>query len=71
MPNYYVTYSCNSNLARCFSKVEAEDYSAAREAIHKVTDGKFAFCYTEHEFEGQPEKYDLYEIELQLQSRLW
>lgn len=69
MPNYYVTYGCNSSLASCFSKVEAEDYSAAREAIHKVTDGKFAFCYTEQEFEGQKEKYDLAEVPLQPQRR--
>lgn len=70
MPKFFVTYGFGSNLGQCFSEVEAENYSAARDAIHKVTDGKFAFCYTAEEFKGQPEKYDLREVELQPQ-RSW
>ena len=45
--NFYVTYSIGSNLARCYSVVIAKDYATAREWIHSVNKGAFAFCYDE------------------------
>jgi len=63
----YVTYGCGSNLAGAYSEVEAEDYEAARKKIFERTKGKFAFMYTEEEFEGQVDKYNLIKVALQQQ----
>lgn len=64
---FFVTYGMGGNLANCYSKVWAEDYSAARDQIDDVIKGRFAFCYDEGGFAGQPEKYGLSEVPLQAQ----
>jgi hypothetical protein len=67
MNKYFVTYGFGSNLGQCYSMVEAENYSEARNLIHEITDGAFAFCYDEKEFEGQVADYNLSLIPLQKQ----
>jgi len=68
MPEFFVTYGNGTNLKNNFSKVEAEDYTKARQLIHGQTGGKYAFCYSEAEFKGQAEKYGLTEAPLQPQK---
>lgn len=67
MYKFYVTYGNGTNLKNRFSVVVAENYGKAREVIHEVTSGRFAFCYSEEEFKGQIEKYGLIEVPLQAQ----
>ena len=64
---FYVTYGCGSNLANCYSKVEAEDAHAGREAVRLVCGAKFAFFYDEEGFAGQVEQFGLREVPLQQQ----
>jgi hypothetical protein len=66
----YTTYSCATNLRNNYSVVEGEDHGDCRAKIHEVTGGKFAFAYTEEEFEGQIERYGLTEVPLQPQTIL-
>lgn len=63
----YITYACGSALRNNYSVVEGEDYSDCRAKAHAVTGGKFAFAYTEGEFDGQIERYGLTEVPLQPQ----
>lgn len=63
----YITYGLGSNLANRYSVVEDEDYAQARARVNEVTGGKFAFTYSEKDFQGQPEKYGLREVPLQPQ----
>ena len=70
MAKFYVTYGIASNLARCYSMVEAETYDEARDHIDNVTAGKFAFCYNEIGFGNQIEKYNLRLVDLQPQILL-
>ena len=42
----YVTYGCGSNLANCFSVVEAENAQAAFDEVCKVCGTSYAFTYT-------------------------
>jgi hypothetical protein len=63
----YVTYGFGSNLANCYSTVEAEDYSACYRIIEEVTQNKYAFAYSEERFAGQVERYGLTEVPLQAQ----
>lgn len=72
MKTFYITYGNNSLLRNCYSIVDAVDYTAAREIVHKVTNGKFAFMYSKEDwYEGgksQAEKYSLSLVSLQPQS---
>ena len=61
---FYVTYGFGSNQATNFSRVFAKDCDAASELVFKQIGDKFAFCYTEAEFDGQIEAYGLTEIPL-------
>lgn len=63
----FITYGCGSNLCNCYSVVEGKDYSECRAHADEVTEGKFAFGYSEEKFKGQPEKYGLTEVPLQPQ----
>ena len=61
---FYVTYGSGSDQASNFSRVYAVDYDAARILIFEQIGNKFAFCYTEAEFDWQVEAYGLTEIPL-------
>ena len=61
---FYVTYGGNTWQHKNFSRVFAIDYASARELIFEKIGDKFAFCYTEAEFDGQVKAYGLTEIPL-------
>lgn len=61
---FYVTYGFNTEQYNNFSRVYALDYGSARELIFEKIGDKFAFCYTEAEFDGQVKAYGLTEIPL-------
>lgn len=65
----YITYGFGSNLAGCFSKVEAESEAACYFEIGQKTKMKYAFSYTEAEFAGQVERHNLREVPLQAQVK--
>jgi hypothetical protein len=67
MANFYVTYGFGSNLAKRYSVVQGKDYRDARQLVDAVTKGKFAFMYSEEDFAGKAEKYNLTEVDLQPQ----
>ena len=64
----YITYGYGSNLKDCYSIVEAPDIPACYATINEVTQGKYAFAYTEEKFEGQVERYGLRKVPLQAQT---
>jgi hypothetical protein len=66
----YVTYGYGTPLRNCFSVAEGEDLMAAYEQIREVCGTKYAFSYTEKDFEGQQERYGLTEVPLQPCSAL-
>lgn len=68
MASFFVTYGSGSNLAGCFSVIESQTYGTARAVASRVTRNKFAFMYTEKDFAGQVEQYNLTEVPLQAQS---
>ena len=61
---FYVTYGGSTWQHNNFSRVFALNYGSARELISKKIGDKFAFCYTEAEFDGQIKAYGLTEIPL-------
>ncbi len=61
---FYVTYGSNTWQRDNFSRVYAIDYGSASELISEKIGDKFAFCYTEAEFDGQVKAYGLTEIPL-------
>ena len=63
----FITYGCGSNLRNCYAVVEGENYKECRAHADLITEGKFAFDYSEEQFKGQPEKYGLTEVPLQPQ----
>jgi hypothetical protein len=63
----YVTYGLGSNLKGCYSIVEGLNRDVCERAARAGTEGKFAFTYSEEEFAGQAEKYNLKEVPLQPQ----
>lgn len=67
MATFYVTYGLGSNLSKCYSVVEGKDYYDARSLVDAVTKGKFAFMYSTEDFQGQAEKHNLREVDLQPQ----
>lgn len=62
---FYVTYGHGSNLRDCYSVVEGEDYAECRRILHEAIGDNFAFMYSEEEFAGQVEDYNLRKVELQ------
>ncbi len=66
----YVTYGFNSNLQGCYSVVEADTEKACLQKIRDVCGGRYAFTYSEKNFEGQVEAYNLREVELQPQRKM-
>lgn len=78
MAKFYVTYSSGSNLANCFSVVEAPNYRAARNQITEVTQRRYAFMYDRDDWEidtslgprTQQELYGLKEVPLQAQVKI-
>ena len=69
MAKFFVTYGSGTNLANCYSAIEADSYEQARQKAFEVTSGKFAFMYDEEQFTGQVERWNLTEVELQPQRR--
>jgi hypothetical protein len=67
---FFVTYGFGSNLARKFSVIKTESWRKAHDIAMEVTGGKFAFVYSEAEFEGQQERHSLVEVPLQAQISL-
>lgn len=65
----YVTYGFGSNLKNCYSVVEGADIATCYVIINEVTQGQYAFAYTEEHFAGQVEKYGLTEVPLQEQRK--
>jgi len=63
LKKFYVTYG--NNLIGKYSVVEAENYWKAREIVFEKIGRFFAFIYSDPEFSGQIEKFDLKEIPLQ------
>ena len=63
----FVTYGLGGNLGRCYSVVEGLTRDVCERAARAGTEGKFAFTYSEEEFAGQAEKYNLREVPLQPQ----
>lgn len=61
---FYVTYSGSTCQRNNFSRVYALDYGSARKLISEKIGDKFAWCYTEAEFDGQVKAYGLTEIPL-------
>lgn len=59
---YYFTFGHNTNLKSCYIKIEASNYMLARAAMILEYKGQYAFQYTEEQFEGQAEAYDLIEV---------
>lgn len=71
MARVYVTYGYGTNLRNCYSIVEDETMEGAMEQIRIVTDGKYAFTYTdEADFQRQIKQYLLREVSLQPQHKV-
>ena len=67
----YVTYGYGTNLRNCYSIVEDETMGGAMEQIHIVTEGRYAFTYTdEADFQRQIKQYSLREVALQPQHKV-
>ena len=67
MEIYYFTFGFGQQYPNCFTKIEAEDYSKAREAMVDKFGLKWAFQYSEKQWfneEGisQQEEFRLKEI---------
>lgn len=56
---YYFTFGFGTPYKDCYLEIEAENYDAAREEMVRLHGTKWAFQYTEEEFKGQVEKYNL------------
>jgi len=67
---FYVTYGNGTNLAYCYSAIQAKDYEEARKLVIDVCGPKFAFIYDAEQFAGQVEVYNLKLVALQPQRGL-
>lgn len=67
MAKFFITYGNGTNLRNCFSIIEAEFESGAREILKEHIENKYAFIYTADEFAGQVEQFGLEEVPLQPQ----
>lgn len=59
---FFVTMALGSPLAMGYITFEGFSEDEVREICKEWLGRSWAFTYTEKEFEGQPEKYNLYEI---------
>lgn len=63
-----VTYGCGTNLGNCYSLVSASSYKEGFKIISDVTDGMYAFTYTdEADIARQVKMYGLKKVDLQKQ----
>ena len=74
MIKLYVTYGFGSNLANCFSIVEAESGQAAFDKVREVCGQSYAFTYPHDVWHGengrsQEDRYGLTEVPLQPQRK--
>ena len=67
MPKFYITYGNNSDLADCYSEIEAADYPAARVEVMLRTNGQFAFMYEEKDFARAIGRFALTQVDLRPQ----
>jgi len=67
---FYVTYGNGTNLAHCYSIVQAKDYDDARRQVVDICGYRFAFIYDAGAFKGQVETYNLQLAALQPQRML-
>ena len=65
----YVTYGNGYDQRKCYSIVEGKDTIDCMKKVQAVCGRHYAFTYTEAQFKGQPEKYELREIPLQAQTK--
>jgi len=74
MIKLYVTYDLGSNLANCFSIVDATDELAALAALRDTCGQAFAFMYHEkgwyQDGRSQEDRYGLTEVPLQPQRKI-
>lgn len=61
---FYVTFGFGSQKANCYSEVPAGNTQEARDVVEDAVGKNYAFIYSEDEFAGQPEKYNLKKIPL-------
>lgn len=60
MSTFYITFGFADQVKRNkYQKITAPTYDLARHAVFGEHGNKFAFMYTEAEFKGQPERYNL------------
>jgi hypothetical protein len=67
MPKFFVTYGNNSDLADCYSEIEAPDYDSARAHVIRITDGQFAFMYEEKDYPRAIGRFALSQVDLRPQ----
>lgn len=71
MNKYFITFGMNQltedgkSLGKNYVVIEGEDRFDASDKMIAARDVKWAFCYSEEEFKGQPEKYGLTEVSLE------
>lgn len=76
MDKYFFTFGSNQkdkngmSLANCYFELPAQDFFKAREKMFALRKSDWSFQYTEKEFEGQKEKYNLKKAS-EDQIRLW
>ena len=59
---FYATFTQRSPLRDNFVEIKAADREKAREAMHNHFADRWAFLYSQDEFDGQPAKYGLTEL---------
>ena len=67
MPKFYFTFGFGQKFEGCYTIIEAEDYEKAREEMFKRFGDKWAFQYTEEQWQcedgmTQAEFFDLKEV---------
>lgn len=62
----FVTYGNASPVPNNYSVVEGDSIAACYKEINEVTQGLYAFAYTEEDFVGQVDRYGLTQIPLQM-----
>jgi uncharacterized protein YaaW (UPF0174 family) len=63
METYYFTFGSGQENAGGYVKIIANDYMEARDLMFERYDSKWGFQYNELQFEGQAERFGLYEVE--------
>lgn len=62
MPTFYFTFGQGQKLKDNYVKIEAPDRRQARDAMVNAYGMRWAFDYSEKEFDGQPEEFRLTEV---------